>query len=502
MMGRLEPQKDLFSYHIDLDRRVRADHRLRQINATVDWSFVRPLVAHTYGHNGNESVDPVVIVKLMFLLFYDDVKSERQLMEIVPERLDYLWFLGYGLDADVPDHSVLSKARARWGEDVFEELFLRSVAQACAAGLVDGKKLHLDSSLIDAHAAAQKTVPGPPELIAALKAAYQVEETKLEERPRRAHYQKKNKSLLNTTDPDAPMMSRGPGNKFAQARPRYKEHRVVDDQCGIITAVETTGADVEDGDVMEELIDAHEQNTEHQAETIVSDSHYGTRENFRALQERGFITHMAVRRPPGPAVPKGKFPASDFHYEPPRDAYLCPAGARLRRRNYDRFRQAWLYRTDAGVCARCPLREHCTPARRGRVLMRYEGQEEIDRGLAQAQSAAAQRDRRRRQHLVEGSFAEAVNEHHFRRARWRRLWRQRIQSWLIAAVQNIKKLVRASAPWRAALSVRRLRPCSPCGWPAPVPTHPRSFPLSLSCPALALSNWAFGQQTRNFRFRG
>lgn len=120
MMGRLEPQKDLFTYHINLDKRVRADHPLRQINAVVDWSFIRPLVAPTYGHNGNESVEPVVLVKMMFLLFYDDVKSERELMRIIPERLDYLWFLGYGLDQDIPDHSVLSKARARWGEKVLQ----------------------------------------------------------------------------------------------------------------------------------------------------------------------------------------------------------------------------------------------------------------------------------------------------------------------------------------------------------------------------------------------
>jgi hypothetical protein len=45
---------------------------------------------------------------------------------------------------------------------------------------------------------------------------------------------------------------------------------------------------------------------------------------------------------------------------------------------------------------------------------------------------------------AEGSFAEA-RRHHFKRARWRRLWRQQIQDWLIAAIQNIKTLA-AAAP--------------------------------------------------------
>jgi hypothetical protein len=34
----------------------------------------------------------------MLLLFLDDVRSERELMRVVPLRLDYLWFLGYRLE--------------------------------------------------------------------------------------------------------------------------------------------------------------------------------------------------------------------------------------------------------------------------------------------------------------------------------------------------------------------------------------------------------------------
>ena len=79
MMGEHQEQKDLFSYGVDLDRRVRCDNPLRAIKSQLKFSWVRQEVASCYGHNGNVSVDPVVIVKLMFLLFYDDVKSEREL---------------------------------------------------------------------------------------------------------------------------------------------------------------------------------------------------------------------------------------------------------------------------------------------------------------------------------------------------------------------------------------------------------------------------------------
>lgn len=48
---------------------------------------------------------------------------------VIAERLDYLWFLGYGLEDEIPDHRVLSKARARWGKEVFESLFVQTVGQ-------------------------------------------------------------------------------------------------------------------------------------------------------------------------------------------------------------------------------------------------------------------------------------------------------------------------------------------------------------------------------------
>jgi len=98
---------------------------------------------------------------MMFLLFFDDIKSERELMEVIGERLDYLWFLDYGLDEKIPDHSVLCKARTRWGKEVFESLFVRTVAQCVEAGLADGSKLHVDASFIDANASKDSVIKDP-----------------------------------------------------------------------------------------------------------------------------------------------------------------------------------------------------------------------------------------------------------------------------------------------------------------------------------------------------
>jgi len=152
MMSEEDSQVPIWSYRVNLDKRIRSDHPLRRINGVLDLSFVRGQVAHTYGRRGNKSVPPTVIVRMMLLLFLDDIKSERELMRIIPERLDYLWFLGYQLDDPIPNHSVLSKARKRWGKELFVSLFSRVVQQCVEAGLVEGSKIHVDASLVDANA--------------------------------------------------------------------------------------------------------------------------------------------------------------------------------------------------------------------------------------------------------------------------------------------------------------------------------------------------------------
>ena len=142
MMGRYKgKQERLFYYNFCLEDRVRSDHQLRKVAGLIDFDFIYGEVKDKYGANGNVSVSPPVILKLMLLLVFYNVRSERELMNTLPERLDWLWFLGYDLDSDIPDHSVLSKARKRWGVEAFKTFFERIVWQCVEAELVDGKKI-------------------------------------------------------------------------------------------------------------------------------------------------------------------------------------------------------------------------------------------------------------------------------------------------------------------------------------------------------------------------
>ena len=138
---------------------------------------------------------------------------------------------------------------------------------------------------------------------------------------------------------------------------------------------------------------------------------------------------------------EGIFSQSQFKYQAKEDRFLCPAGQTMRPRRFVQRDRVWEYAADKGVCAQCALQAQCTRSKTGRTVRRQEHAEILEQCRAQAHSAAAKRDRARRQYLMEGSFADAANNHGFKRSRWRRLWRQQIQDYLIAAIQNIRILL-------------------------------------------------------------
>lgn len=444
MIGPIQQSEPrLFHYGVNLEKRVRMNNPLRAVKTAIDFGFVREQVAGFYGSDGHESEDPIVIMKLMLLLFLDNISSERELMRIVGERLDYLWFLELDLDDEIPNHSVLSKARRRWGTAVFEDVFIRTVQRCVEAGLVDGSKIHMDGSLVDADAAMKSVHKGAPELIEALRRIYRRESGKLDEPDDEGGGKQKRQgsSAVSSTDPDATL-----SRKHAKdpARLRYKNHRAVDDYCGVITAVETTAGEVAENHKLIDLVKQHEGNTGYPVGVVVADAQYGTNENFAACQEQHIRSHMKDMRSTlqRDRERRGIFLQSDFQYDADTETYICPAGQRLTKtKSVDRGFYSFF--SKAEVCKACALRNRCmTSKRHVRKLKRHVAHELIERGRAESQSGWARRDRRRRQHLMEGSFADARNRHGFKRARWRRLHNQRIQDYLIAACQNLRIFLR------------------------------------------------------------
>ena len=104
-------------------------------------------------------MDSVVFFKLQLVMFFEDLRSERQLMRAVADRLSLRWYLGYDLHEPLPDHSSLTRIRERYGLEVFRGFFDRSVEMCVEAGLVWGEELFVDSTTVRANAAKGALVP-------------------------------------------------------------------------------------------------------------------------------------------------------------------------------------------------------------------------------------------------------------------------------------------------------------------------------------------------------
>src|SRR5262245_43500099 len=119
----------------------------QEVDRVLDLAFVRDLVRDRYVAGvGRPSVDPVVFFRLQLVMFFEGIRSERQLMRLAADRLSVRWFLGFTLDEPLPDHSSLTRIRTRYGLDVFRQFFEVIVEQCQQAGLVWGRELYFDAT--------------------------------------------------------------------------------------------------------------------------------------------------------------------------------------------------------------------------------------------------------------------------------------------------------------------------------------------------------------------
>jgi transposase len=72
---------------VSLEEFVPADHFYRHLERSLDLAFVRDLVRDVYAETGRPSIDPVIFFKLQLIMFFEGLRSERQLLRVVADRL-------------------------------------------------------------------------------------------------------------------------------------------------------------------------------------------------------------------------------------------------------------------------------------------------------------------------------------------------------------------------------------------------------------------------------
>jgi transposase len=93
---------------------VPANHFYRHLEAKLNLGFVREWARELYAERGRPSIAPVIF-KLQLVMFFEGIRSERQLSEAASLNLAHRWYLGYALDKSHPDHSSLTRIRQRLG---------------------------------------------------------------------------------------------------------------------------------------------------------------------------------------------------------------------------------------------------------------------------------------------------------------------------------------------------------------------------------------------------
>lgn len=469
---------------ISLEAYVPKDHFYRHLHRVLALSFVRDLAADCYAPGGRPSIDPAVFFRPQLIIFFASNRSERQLMEQVGYNLAMrcgcpLGRSGYSLDEPLPDHSSLSRIRARRGLQVFRRFFATITAQCIKAGLVWREELIFDATKVRANAARDSLIPRlhllteqhlatreelePPDTLAARNDARWdlLEECRLDPvRPFSGSYERKSDRLVSRTDPDAVPMRHHNGDRVTLGD---HDHYVIDGvKARIILNALATPSDVMENTPMLPLLRRAIFRWKVRPKRVIGDTTYGTADNIRELEESGIRADVPLRDWGGHSP---YFGASMFIYDPERDIYSCPQGETLRRAKVKRSERRAFYQADAAVCNACPVKAQCTASDQGRGVVRLFDADYLDRVRGYHETEEYKRAMRKRKVWIEPLFGEAKQWHGMRQFRLRGLKKANMEGLPIAAGQNLKRLLSAwgwgRRPWPdVAASCVGLLPCT------------------------------------------
>jgi transposase len=466
--------------NVSLEDLVPQDHFYRHLDQTLDLAFVRELVQPCYAAGGRPSIDPVVFFRLQLIMFFEGVRSERQLMRVAADRLSLRWYLGYDLHEALPDHSSLTRIRDRYGMAIFRQFFDAIVEQCQEAGLVWGKELYFDSTQVEANADRDNMLPRfyvdaindhltalfpeedlsqlqpglpaapaplalpvdlPPDVEAELAAKNAARHDWIAElgRPDRTEihgsYQRQADVWVNTTDPDATLMhKKGGGTAIG-----YHTHYVVDGgKARIILDVLVTPSEVMDNQPMQDLLWHVCFRWHLQPDFACGDTTYGTIENIVALEDANIRAYMPLpdfdRRTPF-------YGKQRFTYEVDQDHYRCPHGEVLRFRTHSYTERVSIYQADAAICNGCPLKAKCTESDHGRMVKRHFDEAYLDLVRSYHSTEAYKKAMRKRKVWVEPLFGEGKAWHGMARFRLRLLEKVNIEALVKGTGQNLKRLL-------------------------------------------------------------
>jgi len=463
MMRVKQKQPKLF-YNFSLYNHIPKDHFLCKLEEAVDFSIIHELAGLYYSHTGQPSVDPVVLLKMMLIGYLYNITSERKLAQELRVNLAFMYFLGYDIDEETPNHSVLSKARKRFGNKIFEQFFHIVIEKCKEQSLIQAEKAFVDSTLIPANASLSSVVDcdekiilkrSPEDYLKAVDKLNPNDARDDKEPPKPKTKSQTNKESYSKTDPGASII------RYKNKPPQlaYKQHISVDSgPARIITSCTTTSAAVADEHKLPHLISKAHQEHDILPQEVGADTKYGTADNYRFLSEsriKPSIPHHGGKNA------TGLLTKDNFAYNKQKNQYTCPQGKILKQIGFAKNQRHFIYRANPKDCKSCKLLKQCTKSSTGRSVTRHVNESFLEQAKEHLKTTLARATISQRGEYVEIVFACEKKDLGLNKAKFRGIISVHIQSILTATTYNLKKLVKYSKGFKQKLKTAANLPTLP-----------------------------------------
>jgi transposase len=199
------------------------------------------------GRMGRPSITPGVYFRSLLLGYFEGIDSERGIAWRLGDSLSLRRFIGYALTEETPDHSTISRTRRLYAVETHRAVFRWVLKILVEEGLVEGKTVSIDATMLEANAALRSLVRRDngqryDEYLKDLAKAAGMENPTREQLARLDRKRKKkgsNKEWKNPYDPDARIAKMKDGSTHLA----HKAEHAVDLSSGALLAVTLQGAD-------------------------------------------------------------------------------------------------------------------------------------------------------------------------------------------------------------------------------------------------------------------
>jgi transposase len=267
---------------------------------------------HYASRRGRPSIPPGRYFRMHLVGYFEGIDSERGLEWRCADGLSLREFLRLGTTEPVPDHSWLSKTRARLPLEVHEAVVAWVLQRPAEHGLVKGERIGIDASTMEANAALRAIVrrdtgEGYREMLGRLAEESGIATPTAEDLVR-LDRKRKGERLSNTdwaspTDPEARIAKL----KDGRTRLAYKPEHAVDLDTGAIVAAEVHPADRGDTATLPGTLAAAEANlaavdaapTPEDPAELVADKGYHSREGLKGLEDGAWRSRIAEKKAAG-----------------------------------------------------------------------------------------------------------------------------------------------------------------------------------------------------------